>query len=93
MGLDLPAPATLVWNPENSAGTYNVYRAAMSTLPSLAFGSCDQQGIVATSAAAGANPPAGTGFFYLVTVENSLGEEGTKGFQGGGAQRAGSACP
>jgi hypothetical protein len=33
------------------------------------------------------------GFFYLVTVENRLSEEGTKGFDSGGGERTGSACP
>ncbi len=92
-GLDLPAPSTLVWDPEHSAGVYNVYRSAVSTLPGLAYGACDQAGLTATSTTAGGNPAPGIGFFYMVTVENSLGEEGTKGFQAGGARRAGTTCP
>jgi hypothetical protein len=92
-GVILPASTTVTWGAEASAGTYNVYRDALTTLPALGYGVCDQQGLTTTSAAAGPNPPARAGYFYLVTVENRLGEEGTKGFRTGPVERTGSACP
>ncbi len=87
-GLLFTAPQTLVWDPEPSAGTYNVYRAAIATLDSGAFGDCLAPGGALPSATDPAEPAAGAGFFYLVTVENRLREEGTKG-----AGRGGTFCP
>ncbi len=92
-GFDLPAPTSLVWNPERSAGDYNVYRGTLSTLPSLSYGSCYLQDVTATGATEGAVPPTGSAWFYLVTVENRLEEEGTKGYRSSGAERTGSSCP
>ena len=86
-------PTTLVWDPRLQAATYNVYRGLISTLPGLAYGACQQQGVVAPTTTDGALPALGTGFFYLVTMENGLAEEGTKGFASSGAERAGTACP
>ncbi len=92
-GFDLPAETSLIWNAERSAGDYNVYRGALTVLPALAYGSCYLQDVTATGATEGGVPPVGTGWFYLVTVENRLGEEGTKGFRSSGAERNGSVCP
>jgi hypothetical protein len=84
---------TLVWDPRPHAAGYNIYRGLISTLPGLAYGSCLQQGVVPTTTIDATLPAPGTGFFYLVTMENGIAEEGTKGFASSGAQRAGSACP
>lgn len=84
---------TLVWDPEVSAGTYSVYRGLISGLPGLGFGACTQQNLLAPTTIDATLPAVGTGFFYLVTVENRLGEEGTKGFTSSGAERLGSTCP
>ena len=35
----------------------------------------------------------GEGYFYLVTAENRLDEEGTKGFSHDGPEREGTVCP
>lgn len=86
-------PTTLVWDPRLNAAGYNVYRGLISTLPGLAYGACLQQGIVPTTTTDATLPTPGTGFFYLVTMENGIAEEGTKGFASSGAERAGSACP
>jgi hypothetical protein len=81
------------WNPEKSVGVYNVYRSTLSSLPGT-FGSCLAGGLATTTYSDASVPGTGTGYFYLVTAENRLGEEGTKGFQTGGAQRTTSpACP
>jgi len=38
-------------------------------------------------------PAAATGYFYLVTAENRLAEEGTKGSNSTGGERLGNVCP
>ena len=84
---------TMVWDPDPSAGVYNVYRADSVTLP-VSFGSCHQSGLAATQASDPAQPPPGVGWFYFVTAENGLSEEGTKGFSSSGAERSNPApCP
>ena len=83
----------LVWNGERSTGTYDVYRAVLSTLPG-SFGGCLASGIQPTSYDDVAIPSPATGLFYLVTAENRLLEEGTKGPSSNGVPRSNtSACP
>ena len=85
--------ATLAWNPEKSTGAYNLYRNLLSAI-SPGFGACNQSNLPGETATDAALPNAGAGFFYLVTAENVLAEEGTKGFQSSGVQRANAApCP
>ncbi len=83
----------LAWDAEPSAGSYNLYRDLLSNLTGLGFGQCQQQGLASTTTTDADAVPADDGFFYLVTVENRLAEEGTKGFQSGGIERQGAACP
>lgn len=84
---------TLGWDPDASAGSYNIYRAAIGTLPG-SFGSCYQSGLVTTQTGEPALPAPGTGWLYFVTAENGLSEEGTKGFSSSGAERSNPApCP
>ena len=93
-GLRFPDPDTLEWDPEHSAGIYNLYREEFSTLPDLAYGSCEQSGVVGETLDDTELPASGDGFFYLVTAKNRLGEEGTKGRDSAGAWRPNpSACP
>jgi hypothetical protein len=78
---------TLRWAPELSAEWYEIYRGTIASLPGT-YGTCfagDILASVANSAADPANPPAGEGFFYLVTARNRLREEGPKGFGSDGA--------
>ena len=77
----------LLWDPNDAAGTYNVYRAETHSLPG-AFGTCYQSGLAAAQAMEPAQPPPGVAWFYVATVENPLSEEGTKGFTSGGAERS-----
>jgi len=85
---------TLTWSPEKSIGSYDVYRAALSSLSGLAFGTCLQSGLTGESATDATTPSAGQGYFYLVTARNRLGEIGTKGFATSGIERANAApCP
>lgn len=86
---------TMTWDMEPSAGLYNLYRGLMSSITS-GFGSCEQQGLGSPTATDTDAVPPDDGYFYLVTAVNLLDEEGTKGFQSGGTQRAnlpGDACP
>jgi len=84
---------TPAWNPEKSTGLYNLYRNLLSSI-SPGFGLCEQPNLPGETATDAVVPGAGTGFFYLVTAENLLAEEGTKGFQSSNVQRANAApCP
>ena len=78
-----PAHADLSWDPEPSAGQYAVYRGDIAdlSLPGP-FGDCFVAPVTATSAIDTTEPSSGEGFFYLVTVANRLGEEGTKNVDG-----------
>ena len=84
MGATLSGATTLQWNPEPSAGVYEVYRGLMSSLPGT-FGTCFVGNIAGQSVTDTSSPPAGQAYFYLVTVRNRLGEEGPKGYQSNGA--------
>ena len=92
-GLHFTDDQTLTWSAERSAGTYSVYRDQVSALVSGGYGTCLSQELSATSTSDPATPPTGGGFFYLVTVENRLREEGTKGSDSSGAERGGNECP
>ena len=84
---------TLAWNPEPTAGAYNLYRDQVSNLSLLGFGNCEQQDIGSATTTDTDAISSGDGFFYLVAVENRLAEEGTKGNQSSGTERIGSVCP
>ncbi len=92
-GLLLTDKQTLVWSAEQSAGVYNLYRDDTSN----GYGNCEQQDLAATMTTDAATPTTNNTFFYLVTVENRLAEEGTKGFRGDGTERLGATelpvCP
>ena len=104
-GLELTDNVTLVWNIEKSIGSYNLYKDLLSSLSTLNYGTCTQEAIADETTTDVAVPTSGNGFFYLVTAENKLTEEGTKGAcvdgtgnnqcEGGtgAAERLGLACP
>ena len=77
---------TFNWSAEASVGTYNVYRGTVANLSS-GYGACFTQGLTAPQAIDAENPPAGQCFFYLVTAENRLTEEGTMGKKSDGTPR------
>lgn len=95
LGFALPTAnkQTLTWTAERSAGDYNLYRAAVTSLSGLGYGLCSQQNLSGPTVIDATVPSIGQGFFYLVTVENRLNEEGTKGFASSGAERTGTQCP
>jgi hypothetical protein len=84
---------TLRWDPERSVGSYNLYRDSIGNLSGLGYGVCLQQDLPDARATDSDPVPSGDGFFYLATAVNRLDEEGTKGFQGDGTERAGAVCP
>ena len=84
---------TLVWDPHSAAGRYNVYRDTLTALSSLGYGTCAQLNLTAPTTTDVLPVPSGTGFFFLVTVENRLLEEGTKGYASNGTERTGTVCP
>jgi hypothetical protein len=92
-GLRFTDRTTLGWDPEPTVGRYNLYRDAVGTLPGN-YGSCFRSSIAGESWTDAAQPPSGNGWFYLVTAENRLEEEGTKGVRSSGVERANPApCP
>ena len=92
-GLGITTGTDIVWNTERSAGTYNLYRNLVGSLPGD-YGACYQSALQVTSWIESENPPAGTGWFYLVTATSRLGEEGTKGYSSAGIERSNTApCP
>lgn len=86
-------PSVLVWTGDRAAGTFRLYRDLISSLSSLGYGTCLVSGLTSPTATDTATPLPGSGFFYLATVANRLGEEGPKGAASDGTPRLGSPCP
>jgi hypothetical protein len=84
---------TLVWDAHSAAGRYNVYRDTLASLSTLGYGACAQRNLLVPTTTDALPLAAGSGFFFLVTVENRLFEEGTKGFTSAGIERTGTVCP
>ena len=84
---------TMHWDAEKSAGVYNLYRDLMSNVSGGGYGDCHSAGVSDTTAIDAGTPPGSDGWFYLVTVENRLREEGTKGGDSTGTERLGTVCP
>lgn len=91
--LGWPTKTSMTWNPEASAGAYEVYRDLLSTLPG-GYGSCFASGLTNEATSEPSTPGPGAPWFYLVTTRNRLQEEGTKGNRSSGAERPNpSPCP
>jgi len=85
--------SNLAWDGEMSVGVYNLYRGQMGTLPG-GYGSCQAGGLTSAAAVESTTPLSRQAWFYLVTAENRLGEEGTKGSASNGSPRANpTPCP
>lgn len=84
---------TMHWQAEPSAGSYNLYRDLMSNLSGLGYGQCFDSTVSGTSGTDTGTPPVSDGWFYLVTADNRLGEEGTKGQDSAATERQGTVCP
>ncbi len=90
----LPDHQSLIWSHEPASTAYNVYKATISTLPGGAYGQCAVSRVPGNTWADNATPVSSGGFFYLVTGENRLWDEGTKGHASSGVERANlSPCP
>jgi len=93
-GLRFTDGDTLRWDSEPSIGSYNLYRDLLSRLSSGGYGNCEQQDLTDETATDATVPPAADGYFYLVTAQNRLDEEGTLGEDSGGAERPNTTpCP
>jgi hypothetical protein len=91
-GLVFTSKTDLVWDPEKSVGVYNLYRGLVSGI-TPDFGNCQPPELTDSTATDANTPPANDAFFYLVTAENLLDEEGTKGSQSSTTVRDGAVCP
>jgi hypothetical protein len=85
-GVAFQDKTTLLWNAEPSVGRYELYRDAIALLPGD-FGACLMPGIALPTAGDATTPATGSGYFYIVTARNRLGEEGTKGYRSDGTRR------
>ncbi|MGH9868753.1 MAG: DUF1800 domain-containing protein [Candidatus Polarisedimenticolia bacterium] len=85
-GLDMASGSTLLWDPAPGAADYNVYRGQLSWLAGGDGAACHADELVSTSFITAADPPLGTGYYYLVTAESAAGE-GTAGTGSGGSPR------
>lgn len=84
---------TLTWSAEPASTAYNIYKGSLVGLPGT-YGTCAATRVAGLSWVDPSTPPPASGVFYLVTGENRLWEEGTKGFASNGAQRPNPApCP
>jgi hypothetical protein len=76
---------TLLWDAEPSASEYHVYRGPVSELSYLLFGTC-QDGIdgdrTNTTLDDTTLPTTGDALYYVITAEDSGGNEGTLGLAG-----------
>jgi len=83
---------TLVWDPERSIGTYNLYRGVLDS--PAGYGDCEQQDLESETTEDSSQPPTGAGYFYLITASNRLDDEGTLGWDSVDAERPNSdPCP
>lgn len=91
-GLAFADGDTLTWNGHPAAGAFRLYREGLDGV-AAAF-ACLSGDVPGPTADDGEQPVAGQGFAYLVTVTNTLGEEGTPGITSTGTPRTlAGACP
>ena len=92
LNLRFTSKTAFTWSPETSVGKYNTYRGALGSF--TGYGSCLHGGLTTNTDTDTAVPPAGSGYFYLVTAKNRIAEEGPKGYTSGGAVEPNPApCP
>jgi len=86
------APTSMVWDHEVSVGAYNIYRGTVGSF--AGYGACFQSDLPTEVATIPGSPSTGQAFYFLVTAENTINDEGTKGFASSGAMRPNaSPCP
>jgi hypothetical protein len=85
---------TLEWSPEKSGGDYNLYRDVIGNLSGSDYGDCEEQNITDETTTHNLAPTvAEVAFYYLVTAENRLGEEGILGEGFPGSRPNNFPCP
>jgi hypothetical protein len=85
---------TLVWDAERSVGAYNLYQGSVTAPFDPGYGTCQIEGIQSLTTTVPAMPSPGDALFILMTAENRLREEGTKGPDSAGSERDNpSPCP
>ena len=82
---------TMEWTPYPGASGYNLYRNKLIYLDQ--YGPCFQHGLTSPTATDPEPPTKNVGWYYLVTAENRLDEEGGKGSDSSGDPRSGAWCP
>lgn len=86
---------SLAWEDAAALGawSYNLYRGDLAALAAGEYGLCEESGLEANQTDAAAAPPAGDGWFYLVSGTNPVGE-GPLGLDSRGLPRLPAAsCP
>ena len=85
-------PTSMEWDHEVSVGSYNIYRGTVGSF--AGYGTCLQSGLATEAAGIPESPSPGQAFYFLVTAENTINDEGTKGFASSGAMHPNaSPCP
>jgi hypothetical protein len=70
---------TLAWDAQGSAGSYHLYRDLLTALSDASHGICHEADIAGQTTSDTEVPPLDDAYFYLLSVVNRLGEEGTLG--------------
>jgi len=87
----------MVWDVEPSAVEYHVYRGLLADLTYSNYGACrndlDTGGRSDTMLDDAEEPAPGAAFFYLITAEDALGEEGGLGLGTRAERSLLAACP
>jgi len=88
-------PVTLGWDlaAESGSDLFNLYRGDLSLLAQGDYGTCLQSGIPTNQASDPEMPPPATGWFYLVTGTNVVGEGPMGETWAGDPRPNGSPCP
>ena len=87
---------TLEWGVVSCTTEYHIYRGPLTGLSSGDYGSCldaIDPDRTDTTLLDTTFPDLGKGLFYLITAENSLGQEGTLGYASSGERPNLSPCP
>ncbi len=93
-GLNWSDHDNLSWNAIAQAAEYNVYRGTFTgSGPFVYDHSCHENGSADTTSPDAANPAGNTGFYYLVSGQNSCGEGGLGQNSSGGTRNNGGECP
>ena len=83
----------LEWNPEADALGYNVYSGTLSSLSPTDYGNCYRSNIFTSYTGIPETPPAGDGYFYLVTADMVWGEGSLGNSSDGSPRISDEMCP